>query len=71
MLVQLGFAQTITAGVSQGDWFKYRLILDWEYDFDVTPEDFIFADFPQGEYVTLSVQDISGPKCYRTIHYSL
>ena len=37
------------------------LILDWEYDLDITPEDFIFADFLQGEYITLTIQDISGP----------
>ena len=71
MVVHLGFAQVRTAGVSQGDWFKFGLTLDWEYDLDVTPEDFIFADFLQGDYVTLTIQNISGTNVTGqfTIHF--
>ena len=60
MIVQLGFAQTRTVGVSEGDWFKYGLDLDWDYDLDEAPEDFIFEDFLEGDIITLTIQDVSG-----------
>jgi len=71
MVIQLGFAQVRTAGVSQGDWFKYELTLDWEHDLEVTPEDFIFTDFLQGDYVILTIQNISGTNVTGqfTIHF--
>ena len=71
MTVQLGFAQSRTAGVSVGDWFKYGLDLDWDYNLDESPEDFIFADFLEGDIITLTIQDVSGTNVTGqfTIHY--
>ena len=40
MFFQLCSAQVRTAGVSEGDWFKYGLDLDWDYDLDESPEVF-------------------------------
>ena len=60
MFFQLCSAQIRTAGVSEGDWFKYGLDLDWDYDLDESPEDFIFADFLEGDIITLTIQDVSG-----------
>ena len=59
MLVQLGFAQVRTAGVSEGDWFKYGFSLDWDSEINMTSEDFPFADFMLGEWVKLTIQDVS------------
>ena len=71
LFVQLGFAQVRTAGVSQGDWFKYGFSLDWDSELDVTPEDFIFSEFLQSDWVTLTIQDVSGTNItgQLTIHY--
>jgi hypothetical protein len=60
MFFQLCSAQVRTAGVSEADWFKYGLDLDWDYELDESPEDFIFADFLEGDIITLSIQEISG-----------
>jgi len=60
MFIQLGFAQVRTAGVSEGDWFKYGFSFDWDFELNMTSEDFPFADFLQGEGVTLMIQDVSG-----------
>ncbi|MEJ2240603.1 MAG: hypothetical protein P8Y18_00440 [Candidatus Bathyarchaeota archaeon] len=60
MFVQLSAAQVRTVGVSEGDWFKYGLDLDWNYDLEESPEDFIFRDFLEGDLITLTIQDISG-----------
>ena len=60
MFFQLCSAQVRTAGVSEADWFIYGLDLDWDYDLDESPEDFIFADFLEGDIITLSIQEISG-----------
>jgi hypothetical protein len=59
MVIQLGFAQVRTEGVSQCDWLQYELTLDWEHDLEVTPEDFIFTDFLQGDYAIMTIQNIS------------
>ena len=58
--VQLCTAQIRTVGVSEGDWFKYGLDLDWDYELDESPEDFIYADFLKGDVITLAIQDVSG-----------
>ena len=65
------FSQPRTVGVSEGDWFRYDLTLDWDYKLDVTPEDFIFADFLQGNWIKLTIQDISGTNVTGqfTIHF--
>ena len=34
LLVQLCGAQVRAVGVSEGDWFKYGLDLDWDYDLE-------------------------------------
>jgi hypothetical protein len=60
IIFQLGFAQVRTVGVSEGDWFKYGFTLDWDYELNATAEDFIFADFLQGDWVTLTIQDVTG-----------
>jgi len=57
--VQLAFSQPRTVGVLEGDWFQYVLNLDWDYELDVAPEDFIFADFLQGNWIKLTIQDVS------------
>ena len=57
---QLCSAQVRTAGVSENDWFKYGLDLDWDYDLEESPEDFIFTDFLEGDVITLSIQEVSG-----------
>ena len=59
MLIQLGFAQVRTAGVSEGDWFKYGFSFQWDSELNMTSEDFPFADFMLGEWVTLTIQDVS------------
>jgi hypothetical protein len=59
MVIQLGYAQVRTVGVSEGDWFKYGFTLDWDYELNATAEDFIFADFLQGDWVTLTIQDVT------------
>ena len=60
MFVQLGFAQVRTAGVSEGDWFKYGFSFEWDSELDMTFEDFPFADFLEGEFVTLTIEGVSG-----------
>jgi hypothetical protein len=71
MFVQTGFAQLRTAGVSEGDWFKYGFTFDWDYELNTTPEDFIFTDFLQGDWVTLTIQDVTGTNVTGqfTIHF--
>ncbi len=71
MIVQLCVAQVRTVGVEEGDWFKYGLDLDWDYELDESPEDFIFTDFLQGDMITLTIQDVSGTNVTGqfTIHY--
>ena len=71
MFFQLCSAQVRTVGVSEGDWFKYGLDLDWDYDLDESPEDFIFADFLEGDIITLTIQDVTGTNITGqfTIHY--
>jgi len=59
LLIQLGFAQVRTAGVSEGDWFKYGFSFQWDSELNMTSEDFPFADFMLGEWVTLTIQDVS------------
>jgi len=60
MFAQSGFAQVRTAGVSEGDWFKYGFSFQWDSELNMTSEDFPFADFLDGEWVTLTIQDVSG-----------
>ncbi len=60
MVIQICRAQTRTVGVSEGDWFKYGFELDWNYELDESPEEFIFTDFLQGDIITLNIQDVSG-----------
>lgn len=60
MTIHLCVSQVRTAGVEEGDWFKYQLDLDWNYDLEESPEDFIFTDFLQGDNITLTIQDVSG-----------
>ena len=71
MFFQLCSAQVRTAGVSEADWFKYGLDLDWNYELDVTTEDFIFADFLEGDWIKLTIQDVSETNVTGqfTIHY--
>jgi len=60
MIVQLGIAQVRTVGVSEGEWFKYGIELDWNYELEESPGDFIFTDFLEGDMITLTIQDVSG-----------
>ena len=60
LLFQFAFAQARTAGVSEGDWFKYSLSLNYDQQLNMTSEDFPFADFLVGEEVTLTIQNVSG-----------
>jgi hypothetical protein len=71
MIVQLCTAQVRTVGVSEGEWFIYGLELDWNYDLEESPEDFIFTDFLEGDMITLIIQDVSGTNVTGqfTIHY--
>ena len=71
MIVQLGIAQVRTVGVSEGEWFKYGIELDWNYELEESPEDFIFTDFLDGDMITLTIQDVSGTNVTGkfTIHY--
>jgi len=71
MFVQLGFAQVRTAGVSEGDWFKYGFSFEWDSELDMTFEDFPFADFLEGEFVTLTIEEVSGTNVTGqfTIHF--
>ena len=71
ILVQLGFAQVRTAGVSEGDWFKYGFSLQWDSEFNMTSGDFPFDDFMMGEWLTLTIQDVSGANVTGqfTIHF--
>jgi len=59
-LFQSGLAQVRTAGVSEGDWFKFNLTLNLDSKLNVTSEDLPFADFLVGEQVTLTIQNVSG-----------
>jgi hypothetical protein len=63
LIVQLGFAQTRIAGVSEGDWFKYGFSFEWDSELDpelnMTSEEFPFTDFLLGDWVTLTIQDVS------------
>jgi len=71
IIIQLGYAQVRTVGVSEGDWFRYGFTLDWDYELNATAEDFIFADFLQGDWVTLTIQDVTGTNVTGqfTIHF--
>lgn len=71
LLFQLSFAQVRTAGVSEGDWFKYNLTLNLDSNLNITSEEFSFADFLSGEQVTLTIQNVSGSNITGlfTIHY--
>jgi len=71
MFAQSGFAQVRTAGVSEGDWFKYGFSFQWDSELNMTSEDFPFADFLDGEWVTLTIQDVSGTNVtvQFTIHF--
>jgi len=71
LFVQSGFGQARIAGVSEGDWFKYGFTFDWDYELDTTPEDFIFTDFLQGDWVALAIQDVTGTNVTGqfTIHF--
>jgi len=71
MFAQSGFAQVRTAGVSEGDWFKYGFSFQWDSELNMTSEDFPFADFLEGEWVTLTIQDVSGTNVtvQFTIHF--
>lgn len=60
LTLQLCVAQVRTVGVSEGDWFKYGLDLDWDHDLEESPEDFVFSDFLEGDVITLNIQDVSG-----------
>lgn len=71
MFAQSGFAQVRTAGVSEGDWFKYNFSFEYDSELNMTSEDFPFADFLDGEWVTLTIQDVSGTNVtvQFTIHF--
>jgi hypothetical protein len=60
LLFQSTNAQVRTAGVSEGDWFKYNLSIDFDSLLNMTSEEFPFADFLIGETVTLTIQNVSG-----------
>ena len=60
LLFQLGFAQVRTVGVSEGDWFKYSLSLNYDPELNMTSEDFPLEDFLVGEQITLTIQNVSG-----------
>ena len=60
LLFQSTNAQLRTAGVSEGDWFKYNLSMDFDSLLNMTSEEFSFADFLIGETVTLTIQNVSG-----------
>ena len=60
LLFQSTNAQVRTAGVSEGDWFKYNLSMDFDSLLNMTSEEFPFADFLIGETVTLTIQNVSG-----------
>jgi len=60
LLFQSTNAQLRTAGVSEGDWFKYNLSMDFDSLLNMTSEEFPFADFLIGETVTLTIQNVSG-----------
>ncbi len=60
LLFQSSYAQVRTAGVLKGDWFKYNIFVDFDSLFNMTSEDFPFADFLIGEQVTLIIQNVSG-----------
>ena len=57
---QITFAQIRTAGVKEGDWFKYSLALDYDSELNFTTEDFPLANFLVGEQITFIIEDISG-----------
>ena len=59
LLFQSSYAQVRTAGISEGDWFKYNLSLDFDSLLNMTSEEFPFADFLIGETVTLTIQNVS------------
>lgn len=71
MIVQLGYAQVRTVGVSEEDWFKYGFTLNWDYELNATTEDFLFADFLQGDWITLTIKDVTGTNVTGefTIHF--
>jgi hypothetical protein len=60
LFVQLGVAQVGTVGVSEGDWFKYGFSFNCDSELNITSEEFPFADFLEGEFVTLTIEEISG-----------
>jgi hypothetical protein len=71
LLFQTSYAQVRTAGVSEGDWFKYNLSLDFDSILNMTSEDFPVADFLIGEQVILEIHNVSGTNVSGqfTIHY--
>ena len=58
LLIQISFSQVRIAGVSEGDWFKYNLSFDFDSIYNMTTEDFPFADFLIGENVTLELKKV-------------
>jgi hypothetical protein len=63
MFVQLGVAQVRTAGVSEGDWFKYGFSFELDSKLNMSSEDFPFAEFLEGEWVTLTMRVRPHIKC--------
>ena len=59
LLLQLGYAQERGAGVSEGDWFQYNLSLNFDSLYNMTSEEFPFADFLIGEQVILEIHNVS------------
>jgi hypothetical protein len=60
LLYQVGYAQLRTVGVSEGDWFKYNLSLNYDSEMNITSENFPIEDFLVGEQVTLTILNVSG-----------
>jgi hypothetical protein len=58
LLLQLGYSQERGAGVSEGDWFQYNLSLNFDSLYNITSEEFPFADFLIGEQVILEIQNV-------------
>lgn len=68
MFVQLGFAQTRSVGVSEGDWFTYGFTFDFDTDMNLSFEECPLADFIDGETVTLTIQNVSGTNVTGQFH---
>ena len=71
LFAQLGFAQVRTAGVSEGNWFRYGFTFEYTGELNATSEEFPFAEFMEGDSVTLEIQEISGTNVTGqfTIHF--